>query len=70
MFKEKYPNIADWIESCGWIELGQTSYSRSMVRVLDEGGMIWESDEPYKSFDELLDDLEAKIAQKRELLGV
>jgi hypothetical protein len=39
-FKEKYPNIAHWIESCGWIELGQTNYSRSMVRVLDEGGMI------------------------------
>jgi hypothetical protein len=70
MFKEKYPNIADWIESFGWIELGQTSNSRSIVRVLDQGGMIWESDEPFKSLDELLDDLEEKIAQKREVLGV
>ena len=41
-----------------------------MVRVLDEGGMIWESDGPYKSLDELLDDLEEKIAQNREVLGV
>jgi hypothetical protein len=32
--------------------------------------MIWESDEPFKSLDELLVDLEEKIAQKREVLGV
>jgi hypothetical protein len=70
MFEEKYPNIAHWIESCGWIELGQTSYSRSMFRVLDEGGMIWEGDKQYKSLDELLDDLEEKIVRKREELGV
>jgi hypothetical protein len=67
MFEEKYPNIAEWIESCGWIELGQTDYSRSMVRLLNEGGMIWEGDKQYKSLDELLDDLEEKIAQKKEL---
>lgn len=70
MFEEKYPNIAAWIESYGWVELGKTDYNRPTVRVLDGGGMIWESDKRYKSLDELLDDLEEKIAQKREELGV
>ena len=70
MFQDKYPNIADWIENQGWIELGQTDCSPSMVRVLDIGGMIWESDQKYHSLDELLDDLEIHIEQKKKELGL
>jgi hypothetical protein len=60
-FSETYPNIVYWTESCGWIEFGQDEYSQSFIRVLDEGGMQWESDREYKSFDDALADLEAAL---------
>jgi len=66
---EKYPNIADWIHGYGWIELGENDYSRSMIRVLDEGGMIWESSKKYKSLDELFDALEEELAAKIDEIG-
>ena len=45
MFDEQYPNLAAWIlDGDCWIELGTTDYSRSTVRILDIGGMIWESE--------------------------
>jgi repressor LexA len=61
-FEVKYPHIAGWIMD-GWVELGRTDYSRSMARVLDEGGMVWEGKTSYASLDELLSDLDAGIAQ-------
>ena len=60
-FSKTYPNIVYWTESCGWIEIGQDKYSESLIRVLDEGGMQWESEREYKSFDEALADLEAAL---------
>lgn len=60
-FSESYPNITYWTESFGWIEIGQEEYSESFIRVLDEGGMLWESENEYKTFDEALVDLEAAL---------
>lgn len=68
-FATRYPNIAGWIEGDGWIELGSTQDSPSMARALDEGGMVWEGKTKYKSIDDLLDDLEAGIAQWLEENG-
>ena len=62
-FAELYPSLAYWVESFGWIELGQDHYSRSLIRILDEGGMIWESKERYDSVDAALQDAEAAIAE-------
>ena len=53
-FSSTYPNIASWIESYGWIEIGQDDYSQSFIRVLDIGGMLWESKPNYRSFDDAL----------------
>jgi len=61
-FEQLYPNLAYWVESFGWIELGQDDYSRSLIRILDEGGMIWESKESYDNLDAALQDAEAAIA--------
>jgi hypothetical protein len=41
-FEEKYPLVFEWVKHFGWIEIGHDDYSRSFVRVLDIGGMIWE----------------------------
>jgi len=60
-FAHSYPAITQWVESYGWIEMGQDGYSRSMVRALDIGGMIWEGKPQYPSLDELLRDLEDNL---------
>lgn len=57
----KYPNIAAWVQE-GWIEIGQTDFSQSFIRVLDEGGMIWESRPKYLSLSDALDEAESIIA--------
>jgi hypothetical protein len=44
-FEATYPNITHWVEAHGWIEIGADEYSTSLVRVLDEGGMVWESED-------------------------
>lgn len=54
MFSDAYPNIAQWIDSNGWIEIGQDENSISFVRAIDEGGMVWESTEKHTSIDRLM----------------
>ena len=50
VFDQQYPHLASWIlDGDGWIELGQDDFSHSQVRILDTGGMIWESDQRYKT---------------------
>lgn len=41
-FDEQYPHIAWWVQD-GWIEIGRDDYSDSFIRVLDAGGLVWES---------------------------
>jgi hypothetical protein len=69
-FEGTYPYLSRWVRGYGWIEVGQDHYSRSLIRVLDEGGMIWESAARYASVDEALREAEAAVAQwMREQLG-
>jgi hypothetical protein len=60
-FAESYPTIARWIEEQGWIEIGSDEYSTSLVRALDPGGMVWESDTAIDSIDEALKELEKEL---------
>ncbi len=60
-FDERYPNIAGWVRD-GWIEIGRDEYSRSFVRVLDIGGLVWEGEEEYETVEEALSAAEAGIA--------
>jgi hypothetical protein len=46
----------------GWIEMGHDDMSRSFVRALDEGGLVWERQEDYPTLDAALQDLEAGLA--------
>ncbi len=62
-FETRYPTIAEWVTTHGWIEIGQDEYSRSMVRVLDEGGMTWEGKTAYATMDDLFADLEVNLAK-------
>jgi hypothetical protein len=60
-FAEAYPNIAHWIKVQGWIAIGDDEYSRSLVRCLDPGGMVWESSHQHKTIDEALQALEVAL---------
>jgi hypothetical protein len=63
MFDKQYPNLAACIlGGDAWIELGQDEMSRSFVRVLDIGGMIWENEQPYQTVAEALADAEVAVA--------
>jgi hypothetical protein len=57
-----YPTIARWVLEYGWIEIVQTEMSRSFIRALDIGGMVWEGQEDYTTLDDALQDLEAALA--------
>jgi hypothetical protein len=62
-FDEMFPTIARWIsQEEGWVELGADHYSRSLVRALYGGGMVWEGKDDYKSLDEALRAMEEGIA--------
>jgi hypothetical protein len=60
-FDARYSNIAGWVQD-GWVEIGYTDYTRSFVRALDEGGMVWEGARHFASLDEALAALDAGIA--------
>jgi len=42
-----FPHLTEWVTTHGWIEIGYDDYSRSFVRALDSGGMVWEGQETY-----------------------
>jgi len=61
-----YPHIAAWVDGGGWIELGQNEYSRSFVRILDIGGMLWEGTTRYRSLDALFQATEEALIHLEE----
>ncbi len=64
MFDQQYPHLSAWIlGGDGWIELGQDDFSRSQVRILDIGGMIWESDQRFETVAQALEAAERALAQ-------
>ncbi len=60
-FTIKYPNIAGWIKD-GWIEIGRDGHSTSTIRVLDEGGLVWEGGTRHRFMDEILQEADNAIA--------
>ena len=62
-FEDIYPALSRWATSHGWIEVGQSVPGRSLIRVLDEGGVIWEGRTSYPSIHEALRDAELAVAR-------
>jgi hypothetical protein len=67
-FDEQYPNLARWVQD-GWIEIGPDEYSRSFIRVLDIGGLMWEGKESYQSVAEALADADTAVGRYADELG-
>lgn len=61
VFSQMYPNIAEWVENIGWVEMGQDMHSTSLLRLLDAGGMVWESPASCKTLDDALQMLEKAL---------
>lgn len=61
-FEEKYPNLAGWAHD-GWVEIGPTEWSRTFIRILDEGGLVWEGKRKYASMDAALSAAERAITR-------
>ncbi len=59
-FAAQYPNLAGWVKD-GWIEIGRDGYSTSMIRVLDDGGLVWEGGTRHKSVAGMLKEAEEAI---------
>jgi hypothetical protein len=68
-FERLYAHIARWVQTYGWIELGYDDYSRSFVRALDTGGMIWEGQKRYPTLDEVLQGMERALAEWMKAQG-
>lgn len=61
-FADHCPVSAAWRrEHGGWIEIGRDDGQASRVRVLDAGGIIWESGTDAASIDQALCDAEQAI---------
>jgi hypothetical protein len=58
-----HPSLWRWVTQRGWIEVGPTEGSRSFVRALDEGGMVWEGAASYPSLHAALEALEEALAR-------
>ncbi|MEK7622069.1 MAG: hypothetical protein AAB415_02725 [Patescibacteria group bacterium] len=61
-FARKYPNIAGWVTD-GTIEIGYTEWGSSFIKVIDEGGVVWEGKQKYVTLDDALNDAEKAIAK-------
>ena len=68
-FAHQYPNVNRFVFEYGWIEIGSDDYSRSLIRALDPGGLVWEGKAVYDSLDEALADLERGLAQWMKEVG-
>jgi hypothetical protein len=55
--------MARWLVAYGTIEFGNCPNTQSAVRVLDEGGLVWQGRRSYRSFAAALADCEVNIAR-------
>jgi hypothetical protein len=60
--EEKYPFIASWVRD-GQIQIGQSEYYDPVATVIDPGSVVWETNEPCASLDELLTEMERGIGR-------
>jgi hypothetical protein len=58
-FADAYPNLARWVATHGWIEVGFDGMRPAFIRLLDEGGMLWEGGEEGAAVDDVLRAAEA-----------
>jgi hypothetical protein len=68
--EQTYPQVADWVTTQGWIEVGYDEASRSFVRPLDSGGMVWEGASSYPSLDDALRVVDIALGEWLQAAGI
>jgi hypothetical protein len=63
--------LSRWAADVGTVEIGHCGQTRSFIRVLDEGGIVWKGRRSYPTLDAALADAEAGVARwMRHELGI
>jgi len=57
-----YSHLWRWAAEFGTVEIGYCGHTRSFIRVLDEGGMVWKGRRSYTSLDAALADADAGVS--------
>lgn len=66
-----YPRLWRWVSEFGTFEIGRCPQTRSFIRVLDEGGIVWKGRRSYASLDAALADAEAGVScWMKDQLGI
>lgn len=60
---DKYPGLWRWVTEIGTVEIGHCHQTRSFIRVLDEGGLVWKGCRSYASLHAALADADAGVAR-------
>ncbi|MEI7701078.1 MAG: hypothetical protein WCK86_14865 [Planctomycetia bacterium] len=67
--ENSHPAIAQWVQGCGWIEIGDQEGLGFTVRALDLGGVVFEDTE-CRSLTEAMASLEFGLAVAMKELGI
>jgi hypothetical protein len=66
-----HPHLWRWVTQPGRVEIGYCHQTRSFIRLMDEGGMVWHGRRSYRSLDAALADADAGAARwMKEELGI
>ena len=68
---DSHPHLWRWASEFGTVEIGQCRETRSFIRALDEGGIIWKGRRTYTTLDAALADAEAGVSRwMKDELGI
>jgi hypothetical protein len=62
-FETHYPALTRWVQGAGWLEVGRVYWSTSLIRALDEGGLVWEGGGSAPTLSVALAEAEGALAQ-------
>ena len=66
-----YPHLWRWVTEFGTVEIGHCHQTRSFIRVLDEGGIVWKGRRSYPTLDAALADAAMGVSRwMKDELGI
>ena len=66
-----YPQLWRWTAEFGTVEIGYCGHTRSFIRVLDEGGIVWKGRRRYMTLHAALADADAGVSRwMKDQLGI
>ncbi len=69
-FESLYPNITQFVQSGGHLEMGYNDQVDAFALAYDEGGTIYQGKRSYPSLDAMFDDVEQGIQAYNDKWGI